>query len=132
MLAQNFKTAADLGLADDEHSALIKTLALMDGGKLTHVHPDWLGRYEERGFTGNFNMGWWEAGHTCGTAYCIGGTAEIVGNVEFPLCAEQSIGLRNLFYPFGTAMERITVEQAAIALRSYLTTGDARWDLALA
>ena len=34
MLAQSFKTAIELGLSEKQHDALIKTLALLDGGKL--------------------------------------------------------------------------------------------------
>ncbi len=137
MLAQNFMTAADLGLTDEQHSALIKTLALMDAGKLVHVRDvEWDSTKDEDVFSGHFNMSFWTAPHSCGTAGCIGGTAEMISGVKFPdLLTEK---LKVLFYPSRACeiadidYEDITVPQAAMALRSYLTTGDARWDLALA
>jgi hypothetical protein len=123
MLAQNFKTADDLGLTDQHLDALIKTLALMDSGKLTHViNYDYV------------NMADWSAPSECGTVCCIGGTAEYVGNISFGEIKNTNQKLHDLFYPYvvEAGWDKITIAQAAIALRSYLTTGDARWDLAVA
>lgn len=130
MLAQNFKTAAELGISEEKVSALCKTLALMDSGnlKLTEESPVFARKLS---FSGQFNMNQWSASNKCGTIACIGGTAEIVGNVKFTRV--ETPQLHSLFYPrLVKGWSAITVEQAAIALRSYLTTGDARWDLALA
>lgn len=129
MLMQNFKSAADLGITEPQLSALQKTLVLLETGKLMHrpverCLVDWSPAYSS-----NFNMRHWHVVGPCGTIACIGGTAELIGNVKFP---NQSRGLRNLFMPAIEAWENITPAQAATALRSYLTTGDARWDLAVA
>jgi hypothetical protein len=136
MLAQNFKTAEELGISEAQKDALSKTLVLLETGKLKHTSPPddftYLGGTES--FTGQFNMNCWR--HTfkeCGSICCIGGTAELIGNVDFTFALGK---LQGLFYPpievVGTDWGRITPSQAATALRSYLTTGDARWDLAVA
>lgn len=138
MLAQNFKPASDLDLSEPQLSALIKTLVLLETGKLKHV-PDAEGSEwptAPLGFTGHFNMDQWCLEHRCGTVACIGGTAELVGRLEvseFDTKAHRNRPLHNLFYPSTVEGNwgAITPAQAAIALRSYLTTGDSRWDLAV-
>ena len=67
MLAQNFKTAADLDLTEAQHAALIKTLALLDGGKLTHAKAFDAHIYRAGKFTGHFNMAEWTTQADCGT-----------------------------------------------------------------
>lgn len=138
MLMQAFKTAADLGISDPQKDALIKTLVLLETGKLRHV-PDPLSSDVDdrsaRKFDGLFDMRSWAGAHPCGTVCCIGGTAEIVGNVKFGSdfgCDITNAGLHNLFHPrlSHDHWGKITPSQAATALRSYLTTGDAHWDLA--
>jgi hypothetical protein len=134
MLAQSFKSAADLGITEPQFDALRKTLVLLETGKLRHVPaPD---NYQWSGtdFSFKFNMGSWRrdaAGGECGTVCCIGGTAELVGNVDF---SDRAGALDDLFYAKDCPINltAITPAQAATALRSYLTTGDARWDLAVA
>lgn len=137
MLAQNFKSAADLEITEAQKAALIKTLVLLETGRLTHAPYD--GRlsdtYREPGaFTGHFNMGRWRAQQDCGTVCCIAGTAELIGRVQFSTHTGDALG--DLFWAHGRGIDYkitdITPSQAATALRSYLTTGDARWDLALA
>lgn len=142
MLAQNFKPAAELKLTDLQKEALIKTLVLLETKKLKHAYPD-RSVSEPVGFTGHFNMGWWELLAACGTICCIGGTAELIGDLkpdELDKATYYNPALKNLFYPFypgkgglriSVEMQHITPDQAATALRSYLTTGDARWDLAV-
>lgn len=133
MLAQNFKSAADLGITEPQKEALMKTLVLLETGKLVHVEPE--DRFtndfrETEKFTGHFNMARWRAADSCGTVACIAGTAEIIGGVQFPVYGGPS-NLNRLFAPASDpVMAKITTEQAATALRSYLTTGDPRWDLA--
>jgi hypothetical protein len=139
MLMQNFKSAADLEITEQQKDALAKTLVLLETAKLEHI-PD---RNDldvdfdaEAEFSGKFNMNSWS--HTykkCGTVCCIGGTAELIGGVDFEDATKHGTPLYNLFYPDAgddLDWDRITIAQAAAALRSYLTTGDARWDLALA
>jgi hypothetical protein len=135
MLMQNFKTASDLGLTEPQKEALMKTLVLLETGKLEHSKAFDFSYEEEptRAFSGKFNMRYWtEAGPQCGTIACIGGTAELISGVKFEYSMVS--GLRDLFQPALINMANwadITPAQAATALRSYLTTGDARWDLAV-
>lgn len=133
MLAQSFKSADELGISEPQKDALIKTLVLLETGKLIHVAP---GRVSRQGdvFTGHFNMQYFNRASECGTVCCIAGTAELICGVVFGDISDQ---LQALFYggPFGkcaSSLEKLTPAQAATALRSYLTTGDARWDLAVA
>jgi hypothetical protein len=137
MLAQNFKSATDLKITEKQKQALIKTLVLLETKKLTHMekpisslefkdnHPV-LGKF--------FNMDVWASTYeSCGTVSCIGGTAEIIGGPGVYFSAISSDfpkNLLDLFYP-NTIMpelyEDITTEQAATALRNYLTTGKPNW-----
>lgn len=136
MLMQNFKSAADLEITEPQKEALMKTLVLLETGRLEYV-KDGIKFYQAipdgAPFTGHFNMAVWRQEHPCGTVACIGGTAELVGGVTFD-DYEDNNGLLNLFNPEGDNSRwlEITGAQAATALRSYLTTGDARWDLAVA
>lgn len=131
MLAQNFKPADELLITEAQKDALIKTLVLLETGRLKHVPADVLAIRGEH-FTGHFNMDSWCWKSPCGTVACIAGTAELIGNVKFTASPRN---LNELFFPrnAGVAVnyEKITPEQAAIALRSYLTIDNARWDLAL-
>lgn len=132
---QNFKSAADLGITETQASALQKTLVLLETGKLRRVDscPDGA---EMKKFSGQFNMCNWSAAGDCGTIACIGGTAELIGDVSFGYIYDlNNNSLKELFLPSTISIsswDGITPDQAATALRSYLTTGDARWDLAVA
>lgn len=131
MLAQNFKLAADLGISEPQREALMKTLVLLETGKLTYAphSPKMVPRTAP--YTGHFNMSGWAREGECGTVRCIGGTASIIGAVHFEVPRPQA--LENLFYPPAPILiDKITVDQAATALRSYLTTGDAKWHEAVA
>lgn len=143
MLAQNFKSAADLRLNDKQRDALIKTLALLDSGQLQYInieeHEYDVRSVMEKKFTGNFNMSEWTfASKQCGTVACIGGTACLIAHDLglFPN-PDYSNKLKNeelhdLFYPpLDGSWNDITPEQAATALRSYLTTGNAQWKAAV-
>jgi len=134
MLAQNFKSAVDLGLTDKQFEALRKTLVLLETGKMRHV-PQGGSAGEDRTFAGQFNMNKWCARNDCGTIACIGGTAEMIGELardELHAAQIHNRKLRDLFYPMDAyEWQNIQPSQAATALRSYLTTGDARWDLAV-
>lgn len=138
MLAQSFKAAADLGITEPQKEALMKTLVLLETGKLKHAHSG-LSKLDSTirpKFDGLFNMGTWGmVSHECGTIACIGGTAELIGNVRFGQLPHRNlpINLRKLFYATGVQgnWRDVTPAQAAIALRSYLTTGDAKWQEAV-
>ena len=130
MLAQNFRSADDLGITEPQNAALRKTLVLLETDKLMHVEP--VDRCADRGsFTGHFNMCEWNTASACGTVCCIGGTAELIGNVKFEPQALPE-GLDELFFPNALRIEDVTTSQAATALRAYLTTGDAKWHEAVA
>lgn len=139
MLAQSFKSADELGISEMQKDALAKTLVLLETGRLTHAPSpvrETDGYRESDEFTGHFNMARWRAAEECGTVCCIAGTAELVGTVTFDPDCDDNEALFDLFWvgdsQFGGDISHITPEQAARALRSYLTTGKARWDLALA
>ena len=141
MLEQNFQTSQELGIDEPVRQALIKTLAMLEQGRLSHIPVE---NWEEeegddenpinKGFTGHFNMGTWREVFSCGTVCCIGGTAELIGNIQID--GHETKHLFRLFHPRHQEIgamdyDIITPAQAAMALRSYLTTGDSRWDLAV-
>jgi hypothetical protein len=140
MLAQNFKTAAELGLNDVQLDALQKTLVLFETGKVVFATEIFVGLCaveQSSEFTGHFNMANWSARGKCGTVGCIGGTAEMIGGLPINSLNDASnynYALENLFYANDAKvrLEKITVEQAARALRNYLTTGHANWAQATA
>src|SRR4051812_17816659 len=114
MLAQNFLSHETLGVTQEEWAALIKVLGMLERGELVHRK--------------NFRMDDWD----CGTAACIGGWADRLFNVDFNR-RDPNAGLDELFMATGVAQwGDITEEQAAIALRNYLTTGRPRWAEAVA
>ncbi len=128
MLAQNFKTAKELDLADVEFEALVKVLGMLERDEIAR---------EE------FHMGHFR--HECRTPACICGWAHhISAGKAFPelTC---SLGPMILYRRFSSALVdlfrltaargsggEITPPQAAIALRNYLTHGEARWTEAMA
>jgi hypothetical protein len=130
MLAQNFLTAKDLYLSDKFHSQLITLLGRMERGEFVHVgenefplvdKPEWKGREL-------FNMEQiYLRGMPCGTVGCMWGWAT-AGETAFGL--SMTVSQRNLFMTspqWRSVREQITVDQAASALRNFLTTGEANW-----
>lgn len=128
MLAQNFKTAKELGLADVEVEALVTVLRMLERGDIT---PE------------EFHMGHFQ--QECKTPACICGWAHHVSRGRaFPELASpygpiilyrrlnSSISeLFRLTEARGSGSE-ITPAQAAVALRNYLTHGEPRWADAMA
>lgn len=133
MLAQSFLSHEQLGITEPQLSALQKTLVLLETGKLAHIPVTAKFASKSTNFTGHFNMAWWSNEHGCGTVGCIGGTAEMIGEVKFARYHNNK-NLSELFEPYslGDEWDDITPAQAATALRSYLTTGDAKWSEAVA
>lgn len=127
MLAQNFKTAADLCITDPELEALIKVLGMLERGDLSHDG----GQFDS---DHGFNMGLsWEGKTGCGTVACIGGWCEIVMGVKPTTHLYRYIQGGPLYDLYWSHVDMgITTDQAAIALRSYLTTGEPNWAEALA
>jgi hypothetical protein len=125
VLAQNFRTAKELGLADVELGALVAVLRMLERGDIAAAE---------------FHMGLFR--HECRTPSCICGWAHhISGGRAFPELSAQhgplllyrrfshSPSIAELFRlttARGSGAE-ITTEQAAIALRNYLTHGEPRW-----
>lgn len=123
MLAQSFMSAEDLGISELMRQSLVKVLVMFETEKFEHAKYD-------IGTEHGFNMATWSGEGWCGTVKCIGGWAEHIGNFSIDSIPRS---LDRLFYPQVDSfrLEDITTEQAAIALRLYLTVGDAKWDLAL-
>jgi hypothetical protein len=137
MLAQNFKTAVELGISDAEVEALIKVLGILERGEVEHVVPSLLVGPQpdySAGYTGHFNMIRVATREDCGTVACILGTARLLCGLHLFPEWEAMSSLKSLFWPFrlGTFFRDIIPAQAAIALRNYLTTGAPRWEEALA
>ena len=134
MLAQNFLTSADLGISQAHIDALILTLGVLERGEIVHLYdPDDAG-YIHQSSPLYFNMATWADTEGCSTVACIGGTAELLGGVNFSdtyvgVKTPEVIALDDLFYPSPEYdSHSIIVSQAATALRNYLTTGKARWE----
>jgi hypothetical protein len=128
MLAQNFKTPADLDLPVDLYEAHIKLLGMLERGELKHI--------SEYGDGEGFNMNWVFEESSCGTIGCIAGWASLIarGNkYKASLALAGTTGeLRELYFPAAyrttEILKGIKPAQAAIALRNYLTFGEACWD----
>ena len=142
MLMQNFESAADLDLTEPQRHALIKTLSFMECGKIKHISLDevaYADADQEVVYAGLFNLSAWiDSDYRCGTVGCIGGTAELISGVSFDRW-EYKPRLQQLFNPstlidphsmkLSVDFDSVTVEQAARALRGFLTTGTADWSV---
>jgi hypothetical protein len=127
MLAQNFKSAEDLGISEKDRNALMKVLVMMETGKMTYVPGREVGLHGRHGVCdGYFSMNLSFGRHECGTTNCIRGAAIAVGGAEFqgnPIFVGSG-GLEQLFYQW---VGDPNVEQGARALRNYLTCGFPKW-----
>lgn len=129
MLAQNFMTAPDLKIRDDERDALVKVLGMLERAEL--VYMPLLEPFGPNGF----NMTWVRNWTKCGTVCCIKGWCQTIGGIELfnPIAGRKTpTAALQLFMYSDDRRENVTVEQAATALRNYLTTGHANWDEVLA
>lgn len=145
MLAQNFKTAIELDISDKEFAALASVLRMLEREELKHVdaiaspyNPAGVS-YEGHRFSALFNMVGFAEHTKCGTAACIAGTSDLMFGTDFALkfWAPRALpeSLYQLFAPDDLSapqMAEIRPEQAAVALRNYLTHGEPRWGEALA
>ena len=143
-MSNRLKSAEELGLPKNLYCGLVKTLHALEHDTMPH----------------KFRMNVWherEAWGACGTACCIGGTAEVMmgaqrysfaynwsdllGKAPIPFYqGAKGEALRDLFYPWCDCAanylpgrlwtQDATPAQGARALRSYLTTGHANWDAA--
>lgn len=76
MLAQNFRTAADLGISDAELGALITVLGMLERGELVYAP------HNNSTVPNGFNMGSVDHQTDCGTVACICGWARFIGGEE--------------------------------------------------
>lgn len=119
MLMQNFKSAAVLGITDEEHRSLVLVMGMFEREEIPREA---------------FHM----SAVTCGTKACIMGWCQhVAGNHLFPANIKDIFNQRPLYeglFMFGSEKRFCENDplRAASAIRSYLTTGDARWDLAVA
>ncbi len=67
MLAQNFKSAKELGLTEKGLAGLLKVLRMLEGGELVFS--------KECLVPNGFNMNYCWSQNECGTVGCIGGWA---------------------------------------------------------
>lgn len=140
MLAQNFMTPAALGLSDAEFKAMVKVLGMLERGEIPYSSPGEMRFLVPGANPTSFNMYHFAGATECGTACCICGWAVAVGRLrDTELLSKRfgNDGLLRLFDPYhdgvssGTT-KSITPDQAAIALRNFLTTGEPRWAEAIA
>src|SRR5512135_2604102 len=144
-----FKSAMELDLDEQEYAALVRILELLEGGMLTHYMYDPLSVLHtmiHKGYAKGdgcfvqipmrtlmyFNMTALAVITQCGVVCSMLGAAETLLGREFayPIEDNKRLALRDLFGPTNIheRLGRITVAQAAKALRKYLTLGDAQWE----
>ena len=129
MLAQNFKTAADLRISEAQREALVRLLGMLERGEIRHQLSESVS-YEDDGPLCSFNMMEW----SCGSVGCLGGWCDFLAERPFPVPVRDE-PLYGLFFPDDEDIETITnydydaitTSQAATALRNYLTLGRANW-----
>lgn len=128
MLAQNFKSAAELGLKEDQRAALEAVLRMLERKELKNSD---LSCTIKNGF--NMSRVWLE--NECGTVGCMAGWARHLSQREDMFSFDELVGgphnISILFMYGDERRHNVSVEQAAIALRHYLTTGVVDWDSAL-
>ncbi len=146
LMQRQMKTAQELGISQEQLDALVMTRDHLN--KMQLKENLWVRFIKNQPVV--FRMNTWITGFVyeerCGSVCCIGGTAELLGNVNFtdrhiPL-PEQ---LDNLFFPpkgqkhYQVSIHasrhpawKATPKQAAVALETYLYDGKTDWDFAMA
>lgn len=128
-----FKTPRQLGLKRRQFCALVKTLDALENDRIRHIKNIYDLPYgPETDQPSGFNMNSWNVSCSCGSVCCIGGSAELLGNLDknelSDLAEEEHTPLYDLFFPHGPwDWNTIKPRQAARALRNYLTYGGPRW-----
>lgn len=144
MLAQNFKTAAELAIENGEFDALVKVLGMLERGETSYAP---LNENKTSGYCllppsdrtpTMFNMDTVFGEADCGTTACMLGWAQFLTQ-DYSLFPDMNMTpeTRDLFLyqTFIRADDpawKATPEQAARALRNYLTLGEPRWAEVLA
>lgn len=124
-----FRTAAQLRISPERHAALLKTLDFLEN-QLPHGHVfnmnTWKTDFDDNGSTSRLRRLGYMPEHACNTAACIGGTAEMIGKIDFK--ENRTAEIYELFFPhILSPWHEITQQHGAQALRNYLTTGRAHW-----
>lgn len=141
MLAQNFIMPAALGISDIEFESLVKVLGMLERGEIEYMPATWRDcpRRSDPVTPKFFNMCLIETENNCGTACCILGWARHVAGDRTLFGGELHQPLKDLFRLGDTSdgyvgkfSEEMLPSEAAVALRSYLTTGEPRWAEAVA
>ncbi len=130
MLAQNFMTADELGVNGLELRSLITVLGMLERGELRDVKSN-------EPHDSGFNIGC--QGKGCGTPACIGGWVARLMSIEemkyvdsyMPPPPWEKREVKPLTALYWEYPDSVGVSESAIALRSFLTTGNPRWDLAV-
>lgn len=130
MLAQAFKSANELGITDEELTALIRVLGMFERGEVKRA------RAHTPAIPNGFNMSSLSHTDRCNTVACIKGWAQIVGGEHlfssYPSTKNDALYTGLFLYSKRIRFRINEPAQAATALRSYLTTGDAKWHEAIA
>lgn len=137
-------SAKELKLTEIQRNGLVKVLRMLETGELIHV-PNIYDRWYDENPEKNkpdlppqyFNMGniFTVTEMNCDTACCIAGASDMWGGTNFidetgSLRNDLKYGLLDLFCPEAVDQSEwrdITIPQAVLAIRNYLTTGDAKW-----
>lgn len=138
-----FKTPEELGLSQKQFNALIKVSGMLERGELTHMPYEEIARAEHDYYDVpesvrrrdsefiRFNMCVWRDAilleKHCGTACCLGGSAELVANDAQLFTHGVPEALEKLFHPNNQDVgewDHLTPQVAAKALCHYLKTGD--------
>jgi hypothetical protein len=121
-------TPEDLKIEERDHAALIQVLGMLERGELVHERTRDKGHSFNPQVPNGFNMECSGTKTACGTVACIGGwVAYLTGrsNEYVNSLEELDCSLQELYW--GNTNERTTPDQAASALRNYLTLGEPRW-----
>jgi hypothetical protein len=130
MLARSFKTAAELQITDSEYEAALVVLRMLERGELHHLFEDeqsHFNAWDRATIPNGFNMACSGVRTSCGTVACIGGWMAMHMKLHMRRYVgyTHSPSLRSLFW--GNTHSHTTTEQAAMAMRNFLTVGKPEW-----
>jgi hypothetical protein len=132
----NFLSAEELKIDDWEHAGLVEVMRRLERGELRHIVPEHE-RHSTYQTPDGFNMAFDGVG-AFGTVACIGGWVARTAGMRAEVHVQNirpGDPLEPLYYPTELSdphddrrlWYKITTEQAAAAIRNFLTTGAPRW-----
>lgn len=127
MLANSFMTPTALGISDTETATLIHLLGMLDRGEFGENEFDMSALWPCA--SGKCICGWAHA-ISGGRAFPEADPKDIEAAKKFDLRPEPLKTLFMMDRPF-FVIPKVSPPQAAVALRNYLTTGEARWHEAI-